>query len=55
MDKQILREMIFLFVVLTFPFGAYYSAEECGVMNVFFVINDVVLTPALEGTILAPA
>ena len=26
--------------------------EECGVMNVFFVIGDVVVTPPLEGTIL---
>ena len=26
--------------------------EECGVMNVFFVIDDVVVTPALNGTIL---
>jgi branched-chain amino acid aminotransferase len=26
--------------------------EECGVMNVFFVIGDEVVTPALEGTIL---
>jgi len=26
--------------------------EECGVMNVFFVIGDAVVTPALEGTIL---
>jgi branched-chain amino acid aminotransferase len=98
----------FLFVILTFPFAAYYSApvdvlvtdrfvrafpggtgdvkpagnyaptfpadadaqhagcqtvlwldgqerryvEECGVMNVFFVIDDTVVTPALTGTIL---
>jgi branched-chain amino acid aminotransferase len=97
-----------LFVIFTFPFGAYYSApvdvmvseryarafaggtgevkaagnyaaalladrealdsgfhtvlwlngsnratiEECGVMNIFFVINQSVVTPALEGTIL---
>jgi branched-chain amino acid aminotransferase len=27
--------------------------EECGVMNVFFVIGDTVVTPALTGTILA--
>jgi branched-chain amino acid aminotransferase len=27
--------------------------EECGVMNIFFVIDDFVLTPALSGTILA--
>jgi branched-chain amino acid aminotransferase len=27
--------------------------EECGVMNVFFVVGDRVLTPALSGTILA--
>jgi branched-chain amino acid aminotransferase len=27
--------------------------EECGVMNVFFVIDDCVLTPELSGTILA--
>jgi branched-chain amino acid aminotransferase len=27
--------------------------EECGVMNVFFVIDDRVLTPELSGTILA--
>lgn len=26
--------------------------EECGVMNVFFVIGDTVVTPSLEGTIL---
>ena len=26
--------------------------EECGVMNVFFVIDDTVVTPSLEGTIL---
>lgn len=26
--------------------------EECGVMNVFFVIDDLVVTPSLEGTIL---
>ncbi len=26
--------------------------EECGVMNVFFVIGDAVVTPALDGTIL---
>ncbi|MBO9999810.1 MAG: branched-chain amino acid aminotransferase [Cyanobacteria bacterium SID2] len=26
--------------------------EECGTMNVFFVIDDVVVTPALQGTIL---
>jgi branched-chain amino acid aminotransferase len=26
--------------------------EECGVMNVFFVVDDCVVTPALEGTIL---
>jgi branched-chain amino acid aminotransferase len=26
--------------------------EECGVMNVFFVIGDRVITPSLEGTIL---
>lgn len=26
--------------------------EECGVMNIFFVIDGVVVTPALEGTIL---
>lgn len=26
--------------------------EECGVMNVFFVIGDDVITPSLEGTIL---
>ena len=98
----------FLFVILTFPFAAYYAApvdvlvtdrfvrafpggtgdikpagnyapamradadaqradcqtamwldgqerrfvEECGVMNVFFVIDDTVVTPALGGTIL---
>lgn len=98
----------FLFVVFTFPFGAYYAApvdvlvtdryvrafpggtgdvkpagnyapallaereahesgfqtvlwldgparayvEECGAMNVFFVIGDDILTPSLEGTIL---
>jgi branched-chain amino acid aminotransferase len=98
----------FLFVIVTFPFGTYYSApvdvlvtdrfvrafpggtgdvkpagnyapamradadaqragcqtalwldgrerryvEECGVMNVFFVIDHTVVTPALEGTIL---
>ncbi|MGE3274360.1 MAG: branched-chain amino acid aminotransferase [Vicinamibacterales bacterium] len=98
----------FLFVIFTFPFGAYYTTpvdvlvtedyvrafpggtggvkpagnyapalvadraaheagfqtvlwldglehrfvEECGVMNVFFVIGDRVVTPALEGTIL---
>jgi branched-chain amino acid aminotransferase len=98
----------FLFVVFTFPFGAYYDApvdalvaeryvrafrggtgdvkpagnyapamladraaqaegchttlwldgierrfvEECGVMNVFFVVGDAVVTPALGGTIL---
>jgi branched-chain amino acid aminotransferase len=98
----------FLFVILTFPFGAYYAApvdvlvtdrfvrafpggtgdikpagnyapalradadaqragcqtvlwldgrerryiEECGVMNVFFVIDNTVVTPPLEGTIL---
>ncbi len=98
----------FLFVILTFPFGVYYSApvdvlvtdrfvrafpggtgdikpagnyapamradvdaqradcqtalwldgrerryiEECGVMNVFFVIDDTVVTPPLESTIL---
>lgn len=27
--------------------------EECGTMNVFFVIDDVVVTPKLDGTILA--
>jgi branched-chain amino acid aminotransferase len=27
--------------------------EECGVMNVFFVVNDEILTPSLGGTILA--
>lgn len=27
--------------------------EECGVMNIFFVIDDYVLTPALTGTILS--
>ncbi|MGH9719892.1 MAG: branched-chain amino acid aminotransferase [Bryobacteraceae bacterium] len=27
--------------------------EECGVMNVFFVVGDQVITPRLEGTILA--
>lgn len=27
--------------------------EECGVMNVFFVIDDEVVTPSLSGTILA--
>jgi branched-chain amino acid aminotransferase len=27
--------------------------EECGVMNIFFVIDDEVVTPPLEGTILA--
>jgi branched-chain amino acid aminotransferase len=27
--------------------------EECGVMNVFFVIGDEVVTPGLTGTILA--
>lgn len=98
----------FLFVILTFPFAAYYAApvdvlvtdrfvrafpggtgnikpagnyapalpadadaqragcqtvlwldgqerryiEECGVMNVFFVLGDTVVTPSLEGTIL---
>ena len=98
----------FLFVIVTFPFAAYYAApvdvlvtdrfvrafpggtgnvkaagnyapalagdaeaqragcqavlwldaqerryiEECGVMNVFFVIDDTVVTPSLEGTIL---
>jgi branched-chain amino acid aminotransferase len=98
----------FLFVILTFPFAAYYATpvdvlvtdrfvrafpggtgdvkpacnyapamradvdaqcadcqtalwldgperryvEECGVMNVFFVIDDTVVTPALGGTIL---
>ncbi|MEP7247232.1 MAG: aminotransferase class IV [Gammaproteobacteria bacterium] len=26
--------------------------EECGVMNVFFVLDDVVVTPSLNGTIL---
>ena len=26
--------------------------EECGVMNVFFVVDDEVITPALDGTIL---
>jgi branched-chain amino acid aminotransferase len=26
--------------------------EECGVMNVFFAMGDVIVTPALEGTIL---
>lgn len=26
--------------------------EECGVMNVFFVLDDTVVTPSLEGTIL---
>jgi branched-chain amino acid aminotransferase len=26
--------------------------EECGVMNVFFVLEDTVVTPSLEGTIL---
>ena len=26
--------------------------EECGVMNIFFVVDDCVLTPALSGTIL---
>ena len=26
--------------------------EECGTMNVAFVINDVVITPQLTGTIL---
>lgn len=26
--------------------------EECGVMNVFFVVGDAVVTPSLEGTIL---
>jgi branched-chain amino acid aminotransferase len=26
--------------------------EECGVMNIFFVIGDEVVTPRLEGTIL---
>jgi branched-chain amino acid aminotransferase len=26
--------------------------EECGVMNIFFVIDDTVVTPALQGTIL---
>ncbi len=26
--------------------------EECGVMNVFFVVDDEVITPSLEGTIL---
>jgi branched-chain amino acid aminotransferase len=97
-----------LFVILTFPFGTYYSTpvdvlvseryvrafpggtgdvkpagnyapallaereardagfhtvlwldgltrtyiEECGVMNIFFVIDDVVITPALNDTIL---
>ena len=29
------------------------SIEECGVMNIFFVIDDQVITPALSGTILA--
>jgi branched-chain amino acid aminotransferase len=33
--------------------GATHSiVEECGVMNVFFVIDDTVITPALTGTIL---
>jgi branched-chain amino acid aminotransferase len=27
--------------------------EECGVMNVFFVVDDAVITPSLDGTILA--
>ncbi len=27
--------------------------EECGVMNVFFVVDDEVITPSLDGTILA--
>lgn len=27
--------------------------EECGVMNVFFVVDDRIVTPALSGTILA--
>jgi branched-chain amino acid aminotransferase len=26
--------------------------EECGVMNIFFVIDETIVTPALEGTIL---
>ncbi|HYE87068.1 MAG TPA: branched-chain amino acid aminotransferase [Vicinamibacterales bacterium] len=98
----------FLFIIVTFPFAAYYAApvdvlvterfvrafaggtgdvkpagnyapamradadalqagcqtvlwldgqhrryiEECGVMNVFFVIGDTAVTPSLEGTIL---
>jgi len=34
--------------------GATHSfVEECGVMNIFFVIGDEVVTPALNGNILA--